>query len=143
MRPTAPSDRLPPRWHHIRLLNGPTLNRGDQRMAHRSFRDSRGRSWQAYDVTPKLPERRSIERRRARRSVIFSDRRAGVDRRLAHSRRAVLPTGFATGWLCFQADEEKRRLTPIPGDWLECEERELERYCEAARAVSEPRPSMG
>ncbi|MDB4908580.1 MAG: hypothetical protein JWO05_3364 [Gemmatimonadetes bacterium] len=112
-------------------------------MAHRSFRDSRGRNWQAYDVTPKLTERRADDRRRARRSVVQNDRRAGVDRRLAHARRAVLPTGFATGWLCFQGDSEKRRLTPIPGDWLQCAERDLESYCEAARAVSELRPTTG
>jgi hypothetical protein len=39
---------------------------------------------------------------------------------------------MAGGWLCFAAEEEKRRLTPIPEDWQRCSHAQLEQYCVAA-----------
>jgi hypothetical protein len=51
------------------------------------------------------------------------------------SRRAVLSSGLASGWLCFEAGTEKRRLTPIPDDWARCADEQLEQYCRTARPV--------
>lgn len=64
------------------------------------------------------PDRRSgIERRivPVRRSEL--DRRTGVDRRAAPRARVTLPGSFSAGWLCFESQGEKRRLTPVPAEW--------------------------
>ncbi|MDB4881859.1 MAG: hypothetical protein JWL95_625 [Gemmatimonadetes bacterium] len=108
-------------------------------MGYRVFRDSRGAEWQAWDVIPQLTERREIERRMQRVPVEHADRRRDPDRRHTKGRRPVLTAGLDNGWLCFETNVEKRRLAPIPLDWLRCTEAQLERYCESAKRA--PRPS--
>ncbi len=85
-------------------------------MALRSFTDSNGREWQAWDVPCARAERRRAERRdavaagppqgRERRS--HTDRRSGVDRRGEAEDR---------GWLCFESPPAKVRLAPVPSGW--------------------------
>ena len=36
-----------------------------------------------------------------------------------------LPEQFGNGWLCFESDVSKRRLTPVPARWAEFSDREL------------------
>jgi hypothetical protein len=108
-------------------------------MAYRVFRDSRGTEWQAWDVVPQLTDRREIERRVRRAPVEHADRRRAQDRRVISGRRPILTAGLDGGWLCFENETEKRRLAPIPGDWLRCCDEELARYCASAKRA--PRPS--
>ncbi|HYD53588.1 MAG TPA: hypothetical protein VEA99_13215, partial [Gemmatimonadaceae bacterium] len=105
-------------------------------MAYRSFRDAEGTEWAAWDVVPRLFERRVHERRQAEGEEAepepeVLERRARAERRSARSRRAAL-AGLEHGWLCFEAPEEKRRLSPIPADWPRCDESRLRQYCQAA-----------
>jgi hypothetical protein len=104
-------------------------------MGYRIFRDSHGIEWQTWDVIPRLAERRASERRRvaAVAALVAVERRRAADRRTVSGRRPVLSAGLDEGWLCFEATSEKRRLTPIPLDWLRCDEACLERYCRQAR----------
>jgi hypothetical protein len=111
---------------------------GERRMGYRSFRDSTGADWEAWDVVPQLAERRLEQRRRARQPISFRDRRRR-ERRMVMSRRAVMAAGFNDGWLCFVGASGKRRLSPIPGDWIRCPDSRLEEYCRMARPV--PRPA--
>jgi hypothetical protein len=106
-------------------------------MGYRSFRDSTGAEWDAWDVVPQLGERRQGERRRARQPTEFRDRRRR-ERRVVMSRRAIMAGGLSNGWLCFEGPSEKRRLIPIPGDWTRCPESQLEAYCKMARPVRRP-----
>lgn len=39
-------------------------------------------------------------------------------------RLSVTP-GMETGWLCFESQDEKRRLFPVPQGWEECPEQVL------------------
>jgi hypothetical protein len=120
-------------------------------MGYRSFRDSTGVEWDAWDVVPQLGERRVEDRRQGRRPIEFRDRRR-AERRIVMSRRAVIAGGLSNGWLCFErANEranEKRRLSPIPDDWARCSEPQLEEYCRMARpvrrsaAVHQPRRTL-
>jgi hypothetical protein len=103
-------------------------------MPYRSFRDSNGNDWAAWDVQPTAAERRVAERRVAMIQLGFPDRRV-MERRLVSSRRALLSNGFGNGWLCFETKTERRRLTPIPGDWPRCDDRRLESYCAGAKPV--------
>ena len=109
-------------------------------MPYRTFFDSAGTEWQVWDIVPQLTERRAEkdnarERRVAITPIQFADRRREV-RRLVETQRAVLRGSYALGWLCFQSDKGKRRLTPIPGDWTTCGEDRLEKYNRQAERVS-------
>ncbi|CAN5591314.1 hypothetical protein BH09GEM1_BH09GEM1_34360 [soil metagenome] len=98
-------------------------------MAYRIFRDSHGTEWQTWDVVPRLEERRVNERRSRVASPLQNDRRARLDRRILSGHRTVLASDMVEGWLCFAADESKRRLSPIPDDWKHCPNAQLEKYC--------------
>jgi hypothetical protein len=104
-------------------------------MGYRVFTDSQGIEWQTWDVVPQLADRRANERRRAAAAgaLVAVERRRARDRRILAGRRPVLSAGLDGGWLCFEASAEKRRLTPIPADWLGCDDECLERYCRQAR----------
>jgi hypothetical protein len=107
-------------------------------MGYRVFRDAQGVEWQAWDVVPQLTERRGVERR-VTRSPVEMERRRANERRLLFGRRPMLTAGLDSGWLCFETAVEKRRLSPIPNDWLRCPDAQLECYCQAAQRA--PRPS--
>jgi hypothetical protein len=104
-------------------------------VGYRVFKDSEGTEWQAWDVVPQLAERR-VSDRRATRIAHGTERRHEPDRRVVAGRRPVLSRGLDGGWLCFEATMEKRRLTPIPSDWLVCGEEQLARYCRAAKPAA-------
>ena len=101
-------------------------------MSYRTFMDSRGTEWQAWDVVPRLEERRISPRRSAVTHLAGTDRRMRTERRLIHSQRSVLTPSLIGGWLCFEAAVEKRRLSPIPSDWQDCPLDRLGGYCESA-----------
>jgi hypothetical protein len=105
-------------------------------MGYRVFTDSKGTEWQTWDVVPQLAERRGVDRRRVAAvpaPPVASERRRLGERRISSGRRPMLSAGLDGGWLCFEAPVEKRRLTPIPADWLRCDEECLERYCREAK----------
>lgn len=57
-------------------------------------------------------------------------------------RWSYLPEEFGDGWLCFESDVSKRRLTPVPAHWREFGDDELERMLGQAQAVNRPRASL-
>ena len=78
-------------------------------MAHRFFQDSNGLEWTVWETRPSGAE--------------VSDRRKSP---------FALPTEFADGWLTFEAAGNKRRLAPIPPDWLSASEDTLQSLCNGA-----------
>ncbi len=97
-------------------------------MGYRNFQDASGTAWQAWDVNPRMAERRRVDRRRIQQPINFAERRhPGRERRVSARPRGVLTEAFAHGWLAFESDkEERRRLAPIPADWLRCTDERLE-----------------
>lgn len=81
-------------------------------MAFRTFRDPEGREWQVWDVVPS----REVE---------------GGSRR-----HHYLPAEMAAGWLCFEAADQKRRLTPFPSDWEQRDDAAIHALCLAAQPVA-------
>jgi hypothetical protein len=79
--------------------------------SHRAFRDPRGVTWDVYAVYPEA--------------------------RLAPKLRGP----FQQGWLCFDAGPEKRRLSPIPENWQDLADEELERLAERAEPARSRRSS--
>jgi hypothetical protein len=103
----------------------------------RIFRDDNGVEWQVWRVVPDAPlvlERRMKDRRSGQPSAY-----RGVERRVA-ARRSGSSAGLKDGWLCFQGEEGKRRLAPVPPEWEVCPEPELARLHAAASPV---RPRTG
>jgi hypothetical protein len=49
-------------------------------------------------------------------------------------RSNLLTPGLEQGWLCFESESEKRRLTPIPPDWDKGSDEELAALCSRATA---------
>jgi hypothetical protein len=107
---------------------------GERPMSYRSFKDSTGVEWDAWDVVPQLGERRVEDRRQGRQAIAFRDRRR-AERRIVMSRRPVLAGSLSNGWLCFEGATEKRRLSPIPENWARSTDSQLEEYCRLARPV--------
>jgi hypothetical protein len=85
-------------------------------MPHRTFRDEQGREWEAWEVVPT-----AVERRMARDGRSAADQ----DRRKVQETRVLVPEDLQFGWLAFQSGTDRRRLAPIPGDWLEMTADEL------------------
>jgi hypothetical protein len=54
-------------------------------------------------------------------------------------RWTYLPEEFGEGWLCFESDISKRRLTPIPPRWREFSDTQLAGLLKEAKPVSRPR----
>jgi hypothetical protein len=52
---------------------------------------------------------------------------------------AYLPRGFRAGWLCFESDAGKRRLSPVPEGWRSVTAPELEKMLRRASAVMRAR----
>ena len=102
-------------------------------MAFRTFLDSSGQEWQAYDVKPPADERRRYDRRSST-EVVDPERRSNDDRRVSVGRLSRLTNGTG-GWLCFERGDDRRRLMPIPDDWERCSDQQLEQYRELARPV--------
>jgi hypothetical protein len=46
------------------------------------------------------------------------------------------------GWLCFECDQEKRRLSPVPQRWSERSEEQLWLYCRVAESVRTTDPEQ-
>src|SRR5689334_14067262 len=52
----------------------------------------------------------------------------------------LLPLGSRTGWITFVCAGERRRLEPIPADWLTASPSVLEGYCNSATRIHAHRP---
>lgn len=101
-------------------------------MALRIFVDSAGIEWKVWDVIPSWI-REQEEQTTPDSAFSVLKRKTGLDR------STLLTAGLEQGWLCFESDSEKRRLTPIPPNWDERTDGELEALCGAASS----RPSVG
>lgn len=104
-------------------------------MPYRTFADDRGRSWEIWDVRLERVERRGTERRGGNGSWDGPERRVAPDRRQRMESRLRLTHPLGEGWLVFKSTEEKRRLTPIPPGWDQCEGSELRELWERADVI--------
>lgn len=94
-------------------------------MAHRTFRDRAGRTWDVWEVVPTRSEE--------------ADGRSAQPAAGARGRESPLPVAMRQGWLAFECKSEKRRLAPIPSGWAEASDAELESLLEQAPIRARPR----
>ncbi|HEX4683820.1 MAG TPA: hypothetical protein VH277_13970 [Gemmatimonadaceae bacterium] len=56
------------------------------------------------------------------------------------NRWTYLPEEYGDGWLCFESDVSKRRLTPVPSNWRSLSDPDLIRLLGQAQTVNRPKP---
>lgn len=66
-----------------------------------------------------------------------------TDRRVRKEVRVVVPAYLQQGWLAFQNGDERRRLAPIPGNWMTLGEEILLALLEKADRISNQRDDGG
>ena len=109
-------------------------------MNYRTFTDARGVRWEVWLVLPTAAERREAERRvlidrRVETRPHPPERRVATDRRRFSFRRVGVAAAYEHGWLCFECEDEKRRLAPVPDTWDNAEPEQLQAWCQAAKRV--------
>ena len=84
----------------------------EEQIQPRTFRDERGLEWEVRAITPASKDRRA----------------------------PVVRADLANGWLLFTLGLERRRLAPLPLEWREASESQLESWRRSAQPVQ---PSAG
>jgi hypothetical protein len=86
-----------------------------EQLVPRTFRDEDGLEWEVRAITP-----------------VTKDRRAPVVR-----------PDLANGWLLFTLGLERRRLAPLPSQWREASESQLEDWRRTAQPVQQRLSDLG
>jgi len=93
-------------------------------------------------VHPSSIERRDTARRsRVENAVYLIEQRLVGDRRKTPGARVAIASEYSNGWLCFTRDGERRRLAPVPTNWLSAIETQLAEWCRAANRVVRSGPT--
>jgi hypothetical protein len=104
---------------------------------YRTFLDARGRVWEVWMVHPSSIERRKMERRSPVENAVFLiEQRVLGDRRSPHGgNRGSVASEYSNGWLCFASDGEKRRLAPVPVNWMSANDSQIAEWLRIAKRV--------
>ena len=87
-------------------------------------------------VHPSSIERRKMERRSpVENAVSLIEQRVLGDRRANSGTRGTVASEFSSGWLCFATEGEKRRLAPVPVNWMGANDGQVAEWCRIARRV--------
>ena len=87
-------------------------------------------------VHPSAIERRKMERRTPVENAVFLiEQRVLGDRRAATGARGAVATEYSSGWLCFSSEGEKRRLAPVPVNWMTADDTQVAEWLRVARRV--------
>jgi hypothetical protein len=107
-----------------------------QSSGYRTFEDARGRAWEVWMVHPSAIERRKMERRTpVENAVHLIEQRVLGDRRASIGARGAVASEFSSGWLCFSSDGEKRRLAPVPVNWITANDTQVAEWLRVAKRV--------
>jgi hypothetical protein len=103
---------------------------------YRTFLDARGRVWEVWMVHPSSIERRKMERRSPIENAVFLiEQRVLGDRRTNPGGRGTVASEYSSGWLCFASDGEKRRLAPVPVNWMSANDSQVAEWLRIAKRV--------
>jgi hypothetical protein len=103
---------------------------------YRTFLDGRGRLWEVWMVHPSAIERRRMERRSPVENAVFLiEQRVLGDRRSHVGTRGSVASEYSNGWLCFASNGEKRRLVPVPTNWMSANDSQVAEWCRIAKRV--------
>ncbi len=68
-------------------------------------------------------------------AVHLIEQRVLGDRRSNIGTRGAVASEFSTGWLCFASEGEKRRLAPVPTNWMSANDSQVAEWCRIAKRV--------
>jgi hypothetical protein len=109
---------------------------------YRTFLDPRGRVWEVWMVHPSSIERRRMERRSPVENAVFLiEQRVLGDRRAHAGPRGSVASEYSNGWLCFASNGEKRRLAPVPVNWMSANDSQVAEWCRIAKRVMKCGPT--
>jgi hypothetical protein len=63
------------------------------------------------------------------------------DRRAQSGARGAVATEYSSGWLCFASNGEKRRLAPVPVNWMSANDGQVAEWCRIAKRVMKCGPT--
>ena len=87
-------------------------------------------------VHPSSIERRKMERRSpVENAVHLIEQRVLGDRRSNRGTRGEVASEYSAGWLCFASEGEKRRLVPVPVNWVSSNDAQVAEWCRIAKRV--------
>ena len=87
-------------------------------------------------VHPSSIERRRMERRSPVENAVFLiEQRVLGDRRAHLGTRGAVASEYSSGWLCFASNGEKRRLAPVPVNWMSANDSQVAEWCRSAKRV--------
>ena len=98
-------------------------------MSYRRFTDSRGITWRVWDVVPALLDRRLAVRRINIIRHHNGERRTMAERRVDMRRSRLFFPPAEKAWLCFESADSRRRLSPVPSEWMTRSDADLEALC--------------
>jgi hypothetical protein len=77
-----------------------------------------------------------MERRSPVENAVFLiEQRVLGDRRTQSSTRSSVASEYSNGWLCFASNGEKRRLAPVPVNWMSANDTQVAEWLRIARRV--------
>lgn len=92
--------------------------------------------WEVWMVHPSSIERRKMERRSPiENAVHLIEQRVLGDRRANVGTRGQVASEYSAGWLCFASEGEKRRLAPVPVNWVSANDSQVAEWCRIAKRV--------
>jgi hypothetical protein len=94
-------------------------------MTHRKIKDGDGKAWDVWEVYPSAVEQRMSGEHPA---VPTHDGKKSERRGL----RVVVPEALQQGWLAFQCDGDRRRVVPIPANWIALDDAALIAFLDSA-----------
>lgn len=77
-----------------------------------------------------------MERRSPVENAVFLiEQRVLGDRRSHPGTRGAVASEYSSGWLCFASNGEKRRLAPVPVNWMSAPDTQVAEWCRIAKRV--------
>jgi hypothetical protein len=121
---------------NLLLQRLPVQTQTSKNSGYRTFLDARGRLWEVWMVHPSSIERRRMERRSPVENAVFLiEQRVLGDRRIQTGSRGAVASEYSSGWLCFASNGEKRRLAPVPVNWMSANDSQVAEWCRVAQRV--------
>jgi hypothetical protein len=68
-------------------------------------------------------------------AVHLIEQRVLGDRRSHIGSRGAVASEYSAGWLCFASNGEKRRLVPVPTNWMSANDAQVGEWCRIAKRV--------
>lgn len=87
-------------------------------MTHRKIKDGVGRGWDVWEVYPSAVEQRMS----GEYPAVNAAKPSQPEKR---EMRIRVPSALQEGWLAFQSGNERRRLAPIPENWIALDDEAL------------------